>query len=317
MNTKKFSVLITTYNDSPDVESFIGSLSNQTIRPTFLVVVDGGSSDNTVQRIKEIAKRDEIELIIEYGNRLNIAQGYNKAIRICPTEDFFIMGIGNTYPSDFMEKMIVEQEKSGAQIVYSPIRGNEGTKFACVFNNAFVSYKTPMLGHDFGYASNRGVLINKSVFRITGLFYETFIYAGEDTEYFIRAQKKGIKSAYAEDTYLIWDTPTCFSQYLKKCKVNAIADIQCVSWKKIAANVISRLLLLIFAIIFIITGYYYLTLFLLFILTLLIYTKTKSLNWRILLLRLHFFFLPAYYYLQSLKKFKRSLIVYNKTIPQL
>jgi len=317
MHTKDFSIIITTFNDSENVESFVQSIANQTIRPSFLVVVDGGSHDNTLDVLKKATEAYGFCLISESGQRLNIAQGYNRAIKICKTEIFFIMGIGNTYPKNFIEKMFQEQKRTQTQIVYSPIQGNDKTAFAKVFNKAFVAYNPPMLGHDFGYASNRGVLISKSVFKNIGLFYDTFIYAGEDTEFFIRAKKLGIKSGYAKETYLTWDTPLNFHQYLKKCKVNALADIQCFPWSRLFANAISRLLFITCFLFFIIIGYWYFSLSLILLLLSIICMKTKSMNWAVLLLRLHFFFLPSYYYLLFINKFKKNMVVYNNPVPQL
>lgn len=317
MADNNFSILITTFNDSKNLPNFISSISNQTVTPNYLIVVDGGSKDNTISLIKDLCKKYDINLIIDFGNRLNIAQGYNKAISLCPTREFFIMGVGNTYPSTFLENLLKSKKEKSVDIVYSPIRGVDATYFSKIFNRSFVQYGRNELGRDFNYASNRGVLISKDVFEKSGLFYETFIYAGEDTEFFIRAEKLGFKSFCCKNTYLLWDTPINFSQYLKKNKVNAIADIQCVPWSKIMINVVSRLLFICLLLCSILLHNWGLLIILMSCLLSLIVLKVRCLNIWVILLRIHFFFLPTFYYIKYKKKFMKSLIVYNTKHPLL
>lgn len=309
-----FSILITTFNDSENIDIFLSSLMCQTYQPNYIIVVDGGSKDDTITKIEKFKNKIMAKFIIKSGQRLNIAQGYNKAIQLCPTELMFLLGVGNTYPNDFIEKMFVCMEQQSAEIVYCPIKGNEITSFSKIFNTAFVAFKKQENGHDFKQASNRGVLIKKIVFKKIGLFYENFIYAGEDTEFFNRANKYSIKSGYANKTFLQWDTPASFKQYKIKCKVNAIADIQCFPWNMLFKNIISRILIILLFLLSFWTWYIWI---IFFIFVTAIAVKTKSINPFVITLRFHFFFFPAYIYVKKWKLFNKKNIVFNKPIPKL
>lgn len=307
-----FSVIITTYNDSKKVDEFMASIIKQSVIPGSLFIVDGGSKDDTVTLFKKYQKSMPFDIrIIDNRGRLNIPQGYNIGVSECPSKKMFFMGIGNTYSTNFFESLLKEMSESKSEIIYCPIIGNNQNSFSKIFNIAFVGAEK---GKDFGIASNRGVLVKRKVFEEIGLFYENFIYAGEDTEFFLRAKEKNIKESYAKDTFLIWDTPINFNEYLKKIKYNSIADIQCLDSKILIKNILSRILFIFLFIITCFTPYFFLLPLLLIGLIIL---KIKRLSISAIALRFHFFFLPAYYYIKYIKYFKNYFKVSLNSPPEI
>ncbi len=299
----KFSILITSFNDEEMFENFFDNIEKQTVKPTEVVIADGGSADCSSEVVNELAKQYSYSIKFLAGKkRLNIAEGYNAAVKECRTELMIIMGIGNSYSTNFCQSLLRYYETHEVDIVYTPIVGINKTKFARAFNIAFVGGKK---GKDFGYASNRGVLLSKSVFDKVGYFWEHFVYAGEDTEYFIRAEKYGMKSICDNDATVYWETPTTFKEYLKKNKVNAIADMQCLTNRAILKHMFIRLAIILG---FIVSGFIklYAPLLILVALFALIVCKIKSLNIEAILLRLHFIFLPSYYYIKNRQYFSEQ-----------
>ena len=49
----KYSVVATTYNDSLDIIKYLEDISNQSYPPDEIVIADGGSKDDTVEKIKQ------------------------------------------------------------------------------------------------------------------------------------------------------------------------------------------------------------------------------------------------------------------------
>lgn len=234
-----FSILVTSFNDGKNFEKFFNSIESQTFKPIEIVVADGGSKDDSKDVISKISGKYTYSIrFIETTQRLNIPQGYNVAVRECTTDKMVIMGIGNSYNSQFCESMFDYYRKHDVDIVYTPVVGIDQNRFSKAFNIAFVGGSK---GKDFGLASNRGVLLSKKVFEQIGYFYEDFVYAGEDTEYFIRANNAGLKVGYNTEGIVYWETPVNFKEYLKKNKVNAIADMQCQKNKNIAKHISIKL----------------------------------------------------------------------------
>lgn len=299
----EFSILVTSFNDEKNFKAFFENIESQTVKPYEVVIADGGSSDSSEAVVDALAKQFGYPIrFVSTDKRLNIAEGYNVAIRECKTELMIMMGIGNCYKSNFCESILHCYEKHKVDIVYTPIVGIDKTKFARAFNIAFVGGRK---GKDFGYASNRGALLSKSVFKKIGYFYENFVYAGEDTEFFIRAEKCGLKSEYDTNTVLYWETPATFKEYLKKNSVNAIADMQCQTNVALWRHILIRLAIILC---FVSSGFvkWYAPLIIVAILLALIICKIKSFNVMAILLRFHFIFLPSYYYIKNKKYFAKN-----------
>jgi glycosyltransferase involved in cell wall biosynthesis len=73
------SVVVTVKNEASAIHGLLDSLRSQTTPPSEVVVVDGGSTDGTVQRIESYRPRLPLQLLIREGS--NISQGRNAAIR--------------------------------------------------------------------------------------------------------------------------------------------------------------------------------------------------------------------------------------------
>lgn len=227
----KYSIIATSYNDARNIDAYMKSIISFEVQPEELVVVDGGSKDNTEEEIKKYSGETQFEIrAIFDGIRRNISEGYNEAIKQCRSEWILITGIGNTYKPEYISALISAIEDNKADIAYGPFIGNDVNQFSKIYNKAFLKGNKPF---DYGQASNRGVLIHKSVFDRCGYFYEHFIYAGEDTEFYSRVKKYGIQSVYTEKAIVNWDPPISLQQAMKKTRVNAIADMQLMNLNKL------------------------------------------------------------------------------------
>ena len=76
--TPKISILIPVYNSSRYLQQCLDSLQRQTMRELEFVVVNDGSTDNSLEIIKQYKKRDSRFTIIDktntgYGSSLNLA----------------------------------------------------------------------------------------------------------------------------------------------------------------------------------------------------------------------------------------------------
>lgn len=244
----KYAIVTTTYNDETGIGKYIENILMQTILPVELIIADGGSKDNTCKIINKYSKEfaDKIQIKLYAAGRLNIAEGFNLAIKSSSEEIIGITGVGNHYPNDYFEKLLAGMKKNGCEVCYGTIRGEGLNKFQKVYMQAFLirdaQCKIPC---------NRGVLIKKSVFQKIGFFYESFIYAGEDAEFFELAQRSGINMKYIDNAEFVWETPKNFKEYVKQTKNYTIAKLQMKETKKIVLNTITKILIIILGILFI------------------------------------------------------------------
>lgn len=217
----KYSIITTIYNDEERILDFLNELMNQSYLPEEIIIADGGSQDHTLELIHSYHSNNDVKIKLLEGKRLNIPQGFNKAICNASNEIIVIVAIGNNYPPNFCRELIYEIIKDPSiDAVYCPIIGKETTKFSHIYNKAFIGDK-PILN----IPSNHGVLLKKSAFQEMGFFYENFVYAGEDFEFFQHfAQKKKTKCINTTNVY--WETPSSYSEFKKQVKYYLIGNMQ-------------------------------------------------------------------------------------------
>lgn len=89
MFSKRVSVIATVFNEIASIDHLLAGLAAQTLAPAEVVVVDGGSTDGTLARLRDIAAcraadlpwPDEISLRVLSAPGANISAGRNLAIR--------------------------------------------------------------------------------------------------------------------------------------------------------------------------------------------------------------------------------------------
>ncbi len=84
MSGSDVSIIVTVKNEASSIGRLLDSLRSQTISPSEVVIVDGGSTDGTLERIVSHRPRLPIRLLIREGT--NISQGRNEAIRAAKGE---------------------------------------------------------------------------------------------------------------------------------------------------------------------------------------------------------------------------------------
>lgn len=221
MERVDISVVCTTFNDKKEIRNLIEDFLSQKLLPSEFVVADGGSKDETLEIVKEYLDQDKFRIKVISGKRLNISQGFNEAIINASCPFVVIAGTGNRYDKLYLSELWKVHQETNADIVFAPIRGMETTPFSVKYNTAFLGGKK---GNRI--PSNHGALIKKSVFSKIGLFYECFIYAGEDAEFYDRARSNGISIACADKAVLEWDVPKDWVQFKKQIKNYTIAAMQ-------------------------------------------------------------------------------------------
>lgn len=222
-NAFGYSVVATTFNDEKSIERFIREIECQTIPPKEIIVADGGSRDRTVETLKRLGKQSLIPIVVLYGERLNIAEGYNKAIKATSERFVGITGIGNRYESDYFEKLIQKVLEKNIDGAYSPVRGLDTNDFSRSYNKQLLNGE---YGQHMEIASNHGVLLKKSIFVDLNYFYEKFIYAGEDTEFYMLVREKGYKVEIVPTAIVRWETPDNFKDFKRQTRVYSIAGLQ-------------------------------------------------------------------------------------------
>lgn len=215
------TVITTSFNDAKNIHKYLDNVCSQSVSPTEIIVVDGGSKDNTVSLMEAYKEKAKVPIRIIQKGRLNIAQGFNLGIKHSKTPLVCLTCIGNSFPFDMLETLLDGFSESKCEACYGKMAGINNGRISKLYNKCFV-------GGDAGVPvmSNRCVLYDKSVFEKVGLFLENFVYAGEDAEFLQAFYKKGLKANYIPKVVVYWETPNSWKEYLKKLKFYSIAELQ-------------------------------------------------------------------------------------------
>lgn len=117
MSPSDVSVIVTVKNEASVIYGLLDSLRDQTIEPSEVVIVDGGSTDGTVERIESYRPRLPIKLLLREGT--NISQGRNEAIRTARGKIIASTDAGVRLVPNWLEELTRPLEEDAALDVVS------------------------------------------------------------------------------------------------------------------------------------------------------------------------------------------------------
>ncbi len=109
------SVVTVSYNAVSTIEETICSVINQTYSNIEYIIIDGGSTDGTVDIIKKYA--DKIAYWVSEPDK-GIYDAMNKGIDVATGEWINFMNSGDTFHSDRVIQQLIENLPSKADVVY-------------------------------------------------------------------------------------------------------------------------------------------------------------------------------------------------------
>jgi glycosyltransferase involved in cell wall biosynthesis len=110
------SVVVTVRNEASAIHGLLDSLRTQTVPPSEVVIVDGGSADGTVERIESYRPPLPLKLLIREG--ANISQGRNEAIKAAKGQIIVSTDAGVRLVPNWLEELTLPlQEDASLDVV--------------------------------------------------------------------------------------------------------------------------------------------------------------------------------------------------------
>ena len=113
------SVICTVLNEGKSLDKLLISLTRQTYPPDEIVVVDGGSTDNTVTLLKNFADTHHLPLNVIESPGANISRGRNIAIQAASHPIIASTDAGVRLDDHWLEELIKPFKNSPAPAVVS------------------------------------------------------------------------------------------------------------------------------------------------------------------------------------------------------
>lgn len=160
MNAIKITLIIPTYNASKTLHTALESILEQTFTNFEILIIDGLSTDNTVELAKSYQDK-RIRIISEKDN--GIYDAMNKGIRLAEGEWIYFIGSDDRlFDNTVLETIQISISKYNYDVIYGDIFS---TRFNGRYNGEF-TFKE-LLSRNICHQS---IFFKKSVFEITGFF---------------------------------------------------------------------------------------------------------------------------------------------------
>ena len=196
MVNKKISIYISVYNGEKTITKAIKSILNQSMKPSKILVINDGSNDGTLEKLKFFGKK------IEIINNKNKGLSYSRNLALKKLKTKYIACIDAD----------VELKKNWIKQMYNRIKKNDvhwigGKLIEKFIENKFNLWRSIRIGQQWGEKDitnppfvfgcnnmlNRDVLKKNCYYRNDKKYFMT---NGEDTEYSILLRSKGFNLFY-------------------------------------------------------------------------------------------------------------------------
>jgi cellulose synthase/poly-beta-1,6-N-acetylglucosamine synthase-like glycosyltransferase len=212
--TLKLALISTVYNEEASVETWIQGLSKLTVQPDEFVIVDGGSTDETVLRLKQGFEKTGFTAPHIIVQRCNIAQGRNLAIKNTSHDIIVSLDAGSIPQPRWLEEI-------AAPFRNHPDIGVVGGKSRAVYPSEFqkklehLDYsEEPVAGGDC-LPSSRNVAFSRKAWTAVGGYPEWLTLTAEDALYNCNLHHAGIRFYYQPTAEVDWEVRPDLRSYLK------------------------------------------------------------------------------------------------------
>ncbi|WP_135609971.1 glycosyltransferase family 2 protein [Methanococcoides sp. AM1] len=186
------SVIVAVYNGDKTLQRCIDSVSDQTYPNKELIIVDGGSTDGSIDIL--MTNKDKIAYWKSEPDT-GIYNAWNKALDHASGEWIYFLGSDDyLWKSSVFEEMaphLIKAESENIQLVYGQVaRVTEADELCCVDGNAWDYTRNGIIVDGVCTFTHQGMFHHRSLFEIYGKFDESYRIVG-DYELLVRAFKEG------------------------------------------------------------------------------------------------------------------------------
>lgn len=220
MNSYKVSLILTVKNEEKSIRFLFDSILNQLKKPDEIVIVDGGSTDKTIDIIKDYLDLIPIKLIQKIG--ANIATGRNIAIANSKYSIIAVTDGGCKLDKKWLDQITKPFKEMDVDVVFGKYIGVGDSLFQILVRLLLV-YDFDKIKENSFSPSSRSIAFKREAWEQVNGYPEWLDYA-EDTYYNRELKKIGKKFYLNKNAVVYWQMRQNFSQLFKQHLNYAIYD---------------------------------------------------------------------------------------------
>lgn len=221
------SLIITVRNEASTIEHLLQALLDQTQLPDEIIIVDGGSEDQTPVLINQFRQKHQVQLpqfklLIE--PQANISQGRNIAIQAAQGALIAITDAGCWPEPHWLQALLTTYQETGAALIGGPTRAQ--TKNG--FEQAVAAYTLTMpdqIKPNHFHPTTRSWLMKKELWhQLDG--FRPDLAVSEDYEFVYRAKNLHYQVAFSPQAQVDWLPRQNLAQFTLMIFKFALYDIK-------------------------------------------------------------------------------------------
>lgn len=224
-NSRKRTALVATVlNEAASLDGLLGSVLAQTVPPDEVVIVDGGSSDGTLEILRTWTARLPLRVVARPG--ASISAGRNCAIRSTSAEVIAVTDAGVWLDERWLEHLLAHLTPD-VDVVSGFFRSDPRSVFELAMGATVLPDIEDVRASRF-LPSSRSVLFRRSAWERVGGYPEWLDYC-EDLVFDLALRRAGCRFAFAPRA-LVWFRPrgslrSFFRQYYLYARGDGKADL--------------------------------------------------------------------------------------------
>ncbi|MEP6923449.1 MAG: glycosyltransferase [Pyrinomonadaceae bacterium] len=208
------SLVIPLRDEADSIAALVDSINRQTYQPSEIVLVDGGSTDKTIDLAREFTKGDQQFRIIEAGDATP-GRGRNVGAANAKSEWIAFTDAGIRLETNWLEELVkIWRQDETIDVIYGNYEPEENTFFERCAALAYVSPKTIKNGELWRGQFIASSLMRREVWQKVGGFPD--LRAAEDLIFMENIEKQNFRIGCAPRAVVWWKLrPTLGSTFQK------------------------------------------------------------------------------------------------------
>ena len=191
---ERTALIVTVLNEAHSIDALLDSVAAQTVRPDELVLADGGSTDRTLEHVRQWSARLPLKVLSVPG--ANISRGRNAAIAATDAELIAVTDAGVRLDREWLARLQA-QMRSEVDVVSGFFVADPHSLFERALGATTLPDVSDIDPHRF-LPSSRSVLFRKAVWQKVGGYPEWLDYC-EDLVFDLALRRRGCRFRFAPD----------------------------------------------------------------------------------------------------------------------
>ncbi len=221
------ALILTVLNERESIAAVLESLAQQTRPPDEIIVVDGGSTDGTVEVLR--AYRDRLPLRVLVRPGANISRGRNEAIRATQADIIVSTDAGVRIPPDWLEHLLAAWDEGDPVAVAGFFLPDPQTPFETALAATTLPLPEEIDPHRF-LPSSRSVAFLRSTWERVGGYPEWLDYS-EDVVFDLRVRALVGPFAWAPRAVVYFRPRSSLRAFFRQYRNYAFGDGQADLWR--------------------------------------------------------------------------------------